>query len=237
MKILPLLIIALMATNALYSQQKFEIGLEGGPSIATMRGNSILEERTTSRFGFLGGLSLQYNISKNIAIRSGIGFARKGAYSIDSFNIFDSTSGTFNSTGVLEICSDFDYISIPLLMRFTFGNKKIKYFANGGAYLTFLTKQLDRKSGTLVFASANDVDGTGNFNEIDYGLSLGLGARYSISQKLDLSLELRNDLGLSDISALPTFQNGGIKTSALNLLVGISYGIGKDISQNLESNL
>ena len=123
-KLIPLITILLFSSQ-LFAQGKFEIGLESGPNISSIRGNEIVENNMDSRIGFYGGLSLQYNISEQLAIRSGLAFTRKGSSAVDSLALFDSLSGTFQTKGRLYTCSDFDYVSIPLLLRFSFGKNKI----------------------------------------------------------------------------------------------------------------
>ena len=61
----------LLATITFYSivsfgqTNKFDFGLEGGPSMTLLRGNDIIEDFNDPIIGFLGGLTFQYNFIAN----------------------------------------------------------------------------------------------------------------------------------------------------------------------------
>jgi hypothetical protein len=44
-----------------------------------------------------------------------------------------------------------------------------------------------------------------------------------MKEKIALSFEVRNNLGMNDISTLPISNNGTIKTNSTQLLLGIVY--------------
>ncbi len=123
--------LAIIHTNFIFAQaKKFQIGLEGGPSLASIDGKDRFKDNYSTKVGYAVGLSLQYDVSKTFSIRTGAGFERKG-FKMKLYNPFSSVDAG-------EIRYHFDYLVAPLLARVTLGNK-IKFFANAGTYFCLLT--------------------------------------------------------------------------------------------------
>ena len=61
------------------------------------------------------------------------------------------------------------------------------------------------------------------FKRFDAGIKGGGGIIISLKNKLSFSGEIRNNLGLNNISTLPVYNNGTIKTYSLNLLFSVIY--------------
>jgi hypothetical protein len=194
---------------------KFDVGVEGSPSLIFLRGNPIIE-MSNATIGFSGGLFLQYNLNKIISIRTNIGFERKG--SLWEGNATDARGIQIGKT---TNNMNYDYLTIPLLVRATIGNK-YKFFMNAGPYFGYL---LQAKSVFEMpnFYGTSDIKGQ---NSVDFGLSTGLGLLYPLKSKIVLSFELRNNLGLYNVSALPVINDGTIKTNSTNLIFGLAYKLG-----------
>jgi hypothetical protein len=97
-------------------------------------------------------------------------------------------------------------IMVSLLARATFG-KKVAFFVNGGPY-----------SGIL-------------FQSYDAGISSGIGVLFSTKKSLAITVEVRNNLGLSDVDnalmGVGSLQGSNIKTRSTNLLIGLAFNLGK----------
>ncbi len=183
---------------------KFEIGVEVSPSFTFLKGNDFIEKMYNGTLGYSGGISFQYNWGKRIALRTNIAYERKGGEG--EFEFTDNYGASIGK-GVVNL--NFDYLTIPVLVRFTFG-KRTKYFINGGSYFGYLINQ------TLVFKGANsngESNNTASYNSLDAGISLGTGIQYPINEKLFLSSEIRGNIGLYNI--LP---GGDVKVNSVNLL-------------------
>lgn len=216
-----ILISILTLWTSLHSQiGKFEIGIEGGPSLISLRGNKIIKETNITTIGFSSGVSFQYNFPKLVSIRTNITFERKG------FRSDLSVSNAYNEPlGELKYRSNFDYLIIPVLTRFHFGNK-IKFFANAGPYFAYLIKQTEIIDSNNESQNSN-IDNIDRFNRYDFGVSGGLGFRLSIQNNIFMTTEVRHNLGLHNISQLPIINDGKISTNSTNLLLGFAYHIGR----------
>ena len=201
---------------------KFDIGVEGSPTITFLRGNAFIDKYHKPTMGFAGGLSFQYNFKKIISLRTNIAFERKG-----SVLTSQTTDIIGNPLGEKTTNTNFDYLTFPILIRATFG-KKILYFVNAGPYFGYLIKQ--------TFVSKDDniptitSDNTSLDKRFDTGISTGLGLSVPIKTKFAFSFEVRNNIGLYNVSAVPVANNGTIKTNSTNFLLGFTYKLGQRTS-------
>ena len=209
-----------------YSQANIlDIGAEGGFSIASLRGNEFIEKYHSARIGYTGGLFAQYNFRKIISIRTGCYFERKGS-AIE----LEATDVTGQAIGIIHGASNFDYLTIPLLLRASFG-KKWRFFLNAGPYISFLLKETTHTDAFNDFPES-DSDNTNHYKNTETGLSVGIGLSYALKKRWDLSFEVRDNYGLENISELEVYNGGTIKTNALNFLLGITYKLGQRNTDN-----
>lgn len=208
----------LLCSNVqLFSQYKIEIGAEGSINRSSLRGNDFLALYHEPAIAYSGGLTFQYNFSKLIALRTGIAFERKSSV-VPKGSYFDPTViGTSYSERF-----NFDYLTLPVLLRATFG-RKVRFFTNAGPFLAYLLKQNSVIDDPDIIASNRETDNTKYYNRYDFGISFGAGAQFPLRERFALSLEIRNNLGLVDISEVPVVKNGTIKTNSTQLLLGIVY--------------
>lgn len=212
----------ILTFESIFGQEnKIDIGPEGGPSLIFMRGNAIIASTNSPTIGFSGGVFLQYNFKKILSLRTSIAYERKGS-------IVNGQAGYVygNPIDVGTTHINDDYLTIPLLVRAKFG-RKMKYFFNAGPYLGYLLKE------TFVLRGENTpktkIDNTSLNKRFDYGLSTGLGFVIPIKDKFAFSIEIRNNLGLFNTSAVSVVNNGTIKTNSTNLLFGFTYKLGRKI--------
>ena len=220
--IVSLLLTAIMfsfGTMASGQTNKFDLGVEGSPSYISLWGNEVISRFQETAFGFGGGAFLQYNFNQNFSLRTNIAFERKGSsFRAQSYDINGNLIGTVTRK------ENFDYLTMPLLIRATMG-KKINYFVNTGPYFAYLLKQTTVNKGDNI--PNTSTDNTLFFQPFDAGISLGLGISIPIKTKFAISFEARNNLGLFNISKGPIINNGSINTNASNFMLGLAYKLGE----------
>jgi hypothetical protein len=178
----------------------FQIGIEGGPAISTLRYDLLYFPSKYIEAGLGGaiGVALKYDINKRFAIKTSISGELKG------------------SSDVHEATNTLVYLTVPLLFQVKFGETP-RFFTNFGLY-----------AGYLLPSTQNDY----YFHDLDFGCVLGLGVDVPISDKFGLSFEIRNSLGLVNISKNTTyFDNHGDPvteigeryTNSTSILVGFTY--------------
>ena len=100
----------------------------------------------------------------------------------------------------------------------------MKFFINTGPFFSYLIKQTFVNQGTNIPRTVSD--NTNNDKRFDMGITAGLGVAIPIKAKISLSCEIRNNLGLYNVSEVPVYNNGAIKTNSTNLLIGFAYKFG-----------
>lgn len=191
---------------------RHQIGIEGGPSYTNMFGSTIFDLEK-GKLGYLAGISYQYNFPKIFSIRTGFSIEHKGTF----IGTFDDSTGTTIGDAFREI----NYLSIPILARFSFGKNKFKFFVNAGGYLGFIFDSNVRILTPTGYLAPSGFD----ISRFDIGATLGGGISYTIGNRINLSLEIRDNLGLYNLTN-GYMGIGNAYTNSLYGLVGVSYNIG-----------
>jgi hypothetical protein len=194
---------------------KLEVRFAGGPNRSSLYGNKAIDS-SNPLYGITGDLSLEYHFNRFVSILPGISYNEKGNINP---TVYTDTLG--NPLATADIKTKLKYLNVPLLIRFTFGNR-FKFYFNTGPYLGLLqnAKTITPSIGSIEATEFN-IDST--LKEQEWGVSLGLGIAFPITKRLNLGLELRNDAGLQNISDLTINNNGKIKTNETSALFSISY--------------
>jgi hypothetical protein len=215
--------ILILITNTIYGQSnKCDIGIEGSPSLIFLRGNETLKNLHKPTIGFSSGLFFQYNLKKVFSLRTDIIFERKGS-------VLKLPTGLNNGyqTGEFIGHINFNYLTFPVLVRATFGNK-IQYFINAGPYFGYLIKQTNVIKGDNI--QKGTYDNTSQIKRFDTGVSAGIGLYFPILTKFAASLEIRNNLGLYNVNAVQVSNSGAVKTNSTNLIFSFTYKLGQHIA-------
>lgn len=211
--------IILLSVSTSFSQSsRSTIGFEGGASFVTIYGNEYAEDKGSGVFRFSGGFSYQYRVSDLFALRTNVFYERKGnRIYLDDILL---SGEPIELTGR----NYYDYLTVPLLCRVTFG-KKIKFFANAGPYAGVLVSQriiTETNSKNYPGTESNDID---DFVRMDYGISSGVGMNFKLLEDISLGFELRNNLGLRNISNGPVYNDGAIKNNTTSILIGLAFNL------------
>jgi hypothetical protein len=197
----------------------FKFGLEIGPSITSVRiyrDGELLDFLTNQTRRFSGGLSFEYSLEKNFSIRTNILYERKAA--LDSITFTDPVG---NIIGAHLYGYNYDYLTIPILAKYSFGSIN-KFFVNTGPYFSYLMK------GSFTYGGGGQSAGgielldevvTNRFNRFDFGLTFGFGGELKILEKLLLTIEPRYNLGLTNIINFtdPAFEGSDLDDGSIIL--------------------
>lgn len=185
--------------------QYLELGFSFAPSVSSLRGNEIIKKYHNPVLAYAFGPTVNLHFNNKLALSSGLFLEQKAT------GIHPEENAFFRA--------NFDYISLPLMARYSFGHF-VKYYINAGPYFNYLLQE------TSFFASTiNPEDkssATNQFHRRDIGLSTGIGLRMPIDCNIFFNAELRHNYGLTNISKLPVVENGKIQTNSTNLLIGFT---------------
>lgn len=183
------------------------VGVDAGPSITTLRNEDNMDLK--SKVGYAAGISFEYLLNEKLGIKSGLLFEKKGAR--DEITRID---GEGIPTETIDIDNQYNYLILPLLFAYhTPGD--ISFYANAGPYFGFLLSNMVYYEETDTSPGKKE-DFTSETNSIDVGLSIGIGTNITLSDKLLLGFDIKNNLGL-------TKTIGSSKTNSLGLLIGLKY--------------
>lgn len=213
-----LLLLCTATTPLSAQQQRMEISAQAGPAYGWLRGNPVLYDGS-ALLGTAAGLSMQYGLTERFALRLGLGYQRKGSTMEMTFADFDNMD-----LGKGKVHSNLDYLMVPLLFRVSCGTGT-RVSAGVGPYLGYLIDA--RRSSSGLAKGVPDTDMLVELERMDFGVSGSLGVGRPLGERTVLHAEVRYDHGLRDLSALPVIGNGGIRTQAVCLLVGVGMRIGR----------
>lgn len=205
-----------LAMNVGAQPSRWEAGVQVGPSLGSLRGNRLIDA-SEALIGTTGALALEYRITERWSMHGAVGHQRKGCLS--TLTLTDLNGTVVRTT---RGSHKLDYITIPLLLRASFGERS-RLFAGAGVYAGYLikgTKAID------AWGNPPYADVTGELTTLDLGLSASLGWSIALGEKLALQAEVRYDHGLSNISDLPVMDDGAIYTRTIAPTLGCSYQFG-----------
>jgi len=172
--------------------------------------------------GYVGGVTAEYSLPKCFSIKTGVYYEQKG-YSVSGQAPDTSNHTTFVSPVYYN--KELDYYVVPVLAKFTFGNKW-NFFAEGGLYAGLITKAvfnetLSANSG-VQFQSNNIIK---EYNPIDLGAILGGGVCYSF-HRFSIDIEAKFCRSIPTTFAPWTRSRFGYAANqSYTLLLGIGYKI------------
>ena len=156
-----------------------------------------------SSTGLNVGGSLDYYFSNTWSLKVKMIYDQKGW---DNGEILNLDDGQYYPTDY-----NLDYLTIPVMANWHFGNKK-EWYLNFGPYLGFLLSAKDTQF---------DADMKKFFNTTDFGLAAGIGVKIPISNKLKFFAEIEGQGGFTDINKEPGYSSLTNSRSSIN--VGLNF--------------
>jgi hypothetical protein len=193
-------------------QSKFRIGFNLGPNYNSFRNNQQLENADPG-LNFFGGASFEYRLTEKFSFVTNVNYelkSFKSTYGVT--DIFNQPGGTFTTVSNpgqlpgfqfpnvnITETTRFHYINIPVLARFYLGQEN-QFFVNAGFfYNRLIDVNTERETSEALSSSIIFISPDQFFTENDFGSSIGVGTNFKIGFFSRLFLELRYDIGLSNI--------------------------------------
>ena len=201
------------------------VGVLIGPSMIWLRGDYYLQDLYEPDYGFGAGLFAQRRLTDRFGFRLEALYERKGAL-VDFGTAYPvSTPGGSGATRT-EPYRDhrrFNYLTIPLLLRFATGAPE-KYFLQAGPYVGVLLCQRDvvRLQG-----KTTKDDFTSSYKGLDAGLTVAVGSVVRRWDRVHVTIEARGSWGLVDIAdfdnATSAMVGQQVRTTSVGLLLGVAF--------------
>jgi hypothetical protein len=200
-----------VATVFIYAQEKLTFSIQGGVNYSSLR---FEDDRITdhdSEVGYLFGMSSNFYLGKKLYLDIEVNYERKKVSVYVSKIFINSVSfgGDFRNFDIYE------FITLPVMLRYEIGEIN-SFYVKGGPFLGCLLTAKEK---------INDGDLSQNlseyFTDFDFGFSIGIGKIFSLDSSNKLMLELRNNIGLTNINNDPRSQY--TKTNSLNFIVAWNF--------------
>lgn len=174
-------------------KSNFEIGIKTGLSFSNINNFSKIVysgvniPKAKFKPGFVGGFFMNFRPNKKIQFRPEILFTQQGSQITESMNRFKYTTNN---------------LTVPLQVKVNFGEGKLKYFVESGAYFGYaLSKKSVREIGGKLIVEKIEFEKEFNFfgekdNRIDFGPIFGAGLRYKINRAI-LEFDTKLQIGMA----------------------------------------
>lgn len=207
---------ALLTVGATYSQT-ISVGPKLGLNMATLTGKDPLYEKG-SIAGFNVGAIASIGINDRFSIQPELFFSQQG-YRADA----DIVDLGVETTTVQTL----NYINLPVLAKYTFGENNLRGYVNVGPYLGIMIGGRERVDidGREESVERIDFDLQNKLKRMDFGIALGGGALFRAGEG-ELMLDLRYSAGLVPVSDEVIFSAGRDKNSVLGISVGYLFPLG-----------
>jgi len=182
--VLFLIIPALIVTNKGYGQNGVRFGINTGVTYSDIRGYPEAEIYNYD-FGLLAGFTIEYILNEKLSLKSSLNFERK-RFSWNYDDLLDPVDPLY--TG--PFFRIYDYLTVPILINLNFGRSD-NFFINGGSFFGYLINAEYKVDG-IVLEDLNS-----SISKFDFGLSLGIGTLIALNDKNNLTIEIRDNLGMS----------------------------------------
>ncbi|MBD0834055.1 porin family protein [Aestuariibaculum suncheonense] len=198
---------AIISFYKCFSQSNFKIGANIGGQISSLRGFDYDQPDNKFELVPVLGVNFEVCVTSSLSVITAFNYERwkkeRGVYYYGGYSSYEGT-----------VKESYDFFNIPLLMRYKFGNKKL-YFLEGGGFLNYFNK--GNPSGYMPLFI--------DFEDYNFGLALGLGRTFYLNDNFDITLQLRNELGLSDVNKYETMVSGNVKTNTFKLIATFNVNL------------
>lgn len=216
--------------------RRLQLGINLSPDITfrTLRNDdgaplydALMEQRNDTeipQFGYTAGLNLCYNITRSLAVETGLHHAKRG-YRTKALDViaFDplSQNDPFIPNSIRYIAHWY-YMDIPLRVDLALGKKKLRVLLSAGVTTNILLSAT--QTNVLEFADRTErATDTSVFDHNAFNISptLSVGLDYRIAERLNLRAEPTFRYGAMRIIDTPI--TGFLYSGGLN--IGVYYGL------------
>ncbi|OFY32366.1 MAG: hypothetical protein A2X01_15215 [Bacteroidetes bacterium GWF2_35_48] len=218
-----LLIIGTITSLSLHSQTHHQmIGFKAGALYSNINEDDDtfqIFKDSKYKFGFGSNITYDYQMDDHSVIVTGLGYIQRGFYTMIVFtNEFGKTIGDG------KIYYNYDYIEIPIKIKYQFGDK-FKFYGFLGIAPNYLIK-----SNYHIPAIGNTVpehteNTTNDVAKIDFTGEIGLGISYDIDEKFKIGLDFSYNHGTMTVTTKKYFDGIELVHYNFESMIGVQYVI------------
>ncbi len=198
-------------TDTVGSPPQLLFGFNAGATYAGLHGNDVSGNNNTT-IDYLVGLSLEVSIDNVFSIIGNANYERLALTRNIPFGAAATPDGGYGTRLVLQ------NITVPINFKCYIGPSK-DYYINAGPFARYFLGETVRINGEGVTDSSY-----GNFQRFTYGVNLGLGMHFVVNDNDAITIEVRDNLGLSNLTRETAAGGNSVKTNSLNLILSYQFG-------------
>jgi hypothetical protein len=199
--------VMLFTVQTLQAQTKY--GLHAAANLETQAELGQLWDNVDLYQGYLVGGFLEYQFGNKISLQTELNYQKKGS---------KSTSELMGEVSTVR--REFNYITVPLLVKGTFHDNKMSDNWNfnlfTGPYMGYLTSA---HANTKYGSNTTSIDIENRAEKTDWGIVLGGGVTYKLGNRGALVAELRYQLGLNRIDN----QDKDLRNKGMGITLGYRF--------------
>jgi len=212
-----LIAVALLLGISLNAQDKpLTFGVKAGMNLANFGGDGA--DGMDAKIGFNVGVTVDYALTQDLYLLTGLEFTMKGAKDKGSISMIDEDFEVVSFEGK-QTCNPM-YLQVPIHLGYKLAiDDNTKIVLHAGPYLAYGVGGKVNTKGTYTeagqaFSIDSDTDffGKDKFKRFDLGLGLGVGAEFG-----KIGVGLGYDFGLLNIA------DGGDKVRNMNASLTVGY--------------
>ena len=202
------------------AQRRAFFGCTGGAGLASEHGNESFGPYQRSLVTMSSEFYYRVQLRGPLYLRAGLGMGQLGWRSTRDVVNFDINGNVdpLPGTGVNRTT----YFTLPLFVGASFANNRV--FVQAGPWAAFLFRaRYEGKNEQFSWETTpNQQYARGNG-----GIAAGAGVRLPMSSSISFTAEVRDQLGLINISDNYTVGKGSVRTNLLLAMIGIEFALGR----------
>ncbi len=198
-----------------------EYGAHGGVNNNTASGSGVSKAYSHALTGFVVGGHVKVNTSKQFGIKAQLQYEQIGWSYKDI--VFESNMGSIAE--MQDVLFKLNYLNIPILAEYSFGNK-IRFHVGSGLFFGILLNNqvITKERAPMPPHQLIITKNKSNFrNPTNFGITGSAGIKIPLSPKIKLGFDAQNNYGLSNIYKSSVSNPTTIKTNSLAILAGLTY--------------
>ncbi|MGB0423420.1 MAG: porin family protein, partial [Flavobacteriales bacterium] len=171
-------------------------------------------ENETYKLGYTSGLTFGFNCNRNLGLETGMQYSNMGYQTkkvklvsgdlIDPRRGFEYIGGD-GAPSHVRIIDHFEYIGIPIALRYRMGNKKLKFSASLGCIANYLVRA---SSSVVLYYDDDSPERSRQTSDTEYQdfnitLSIGAGIEYQLNPNMRITAMPTLHYGALDILDAP----------------------------------
>jgi hypothetical protein len=210
-----LILILFVLTLTTYSQKQL-VGMNGGVIFSNINTNSDFFPEKTFKTDWTSNINYERYFTEKISIETGIQYERKGF--IDYFTYLDENGNEIKKE---QIISQYEYISIPIGVKYSIGNKFKTFGEIGMTPSYFVNGKIIYPDDIIIISPIPPLKDI--VNRFDLGAFVCFGLSYQIFNKMELNVNGIFNHSFISMTSVKYFEKYKIYNYLYSVNIGLKY--------------